>query len=304
MNAKRHAHPVNLVSLCSPDWQDYALLDSGNGRKLERFGPYTLIRPEPKATWPPALSSDAWQQAHATLQLTGKKQRLHWQIHKDMDRTWIMHYKTLRFRVSIDDSRHLGVFPENAAHWDWIDETILAARRPANVLNLFAYTGLATLAAAQAGDQITHIDSSKKAVAIARENQALSNLEDRPIRWIVEDALKFVQREVRRGTRYDGLIMDPPRFGRGPKGQVWDFFDHFPVLCEACRAVLTQDPLFIIITAYAMDASTPDLYRTIEQMMDGFGGTIAAGKLVTVEQSAGRTISNAIFARWRTQTTA
>ena len=295
-----------LAAWSSPDWVDYALLDSGDGRKLERFGPHTLIRPESLAVWQPALVQKRWEVADAAFEVTGAGERGKWVFHRPIEPTWTMRYKRLEFRVDITTSRHIGLFPEHAVHWDWVIEQIAGARRPVRVLTLFCYTGLATLAAALAGAEVTHVDASRRAVGVGRENQALSGLEDRPIRWIVDDALKFVQREGRRGMRYDAIVMDPPKFGRGPKGEVWEFFRSFPRLCEVCRDVLSERPLFVLLTAYAKRASAPELLRAIGEMMSGgctlseFSGSISAGELVTVEQSAGRTISNSLSVRWRT----
>jgi 23S rRNA (cytosine1962-C5)-methyltransferase len=183
-------------------------------------------------------------------------------------------------------------------HWDWIGERSAEAGRPIRVLTLFCYTGLATLAAALAGASVTHVDASRRAVRVGRENQALCGLEDRPIRWIVDDALQFVRREARRGVRYDAIVMDPPKFGRGPRGEVWEFFTSFPLLCEACRDVLSDRPLFILLTAYAKRASAPELCRAIGGMMKGFSGSISAGELTTVERSAERVIAHSLSVRW------
>ena len=288
----------SFAFLTADDWKDYALLDSGDGRKLERFGPYTLVRAEPRAMWRPALPARGWESADAVFQLTGEESGGDWHFRRPLPATWTLRYHGLRFEVQATASRHMGVFPEQAAHWDWIAAQLQAARRPARVLNLFGYTGLATLAAAQAGAEVTHVDASKRAVTQARRNQDLSGLAQRPIRWIVEDALKYLQREVRRGSRYEGLILDPPKFGRGAGGQVWEFFEHFPALLDACRELLSPEPLFVVITAYAVPASALALYHALEERLKGLGGVLTAGELVTVEQSAGRWLSQAIFARW------
>jgi 23S rRNA (cytosine1962-C5)-methyltransferase len=290
--------PLRLATYRSPDWEDYALLDSGDGRKLERFGRYTLIRPEALATWQPALPKGRWDAAQAVYERTGKGQQGQWRFREPIESPWAMRYKGLVFRVAITASRHIGVFPEHAVQWDWIREQTARAGEAIRVLTMFCYTGLATLAAALAGAEVTHVDASRRAVSMGRENQALSGLKDRPIRWIVDDALKFVRREARRDVRYDAIVMDPPQFGRGPKGEVWEFFQSFPLLCQACRAVLSQRPRFVLLTAYAKRASAPELYRAIEGMMDGFGGSMAAGELVTVERSAGRTIPHSLSIRW------
>ena len=194
--------------------------------------------------------------------------------------------------------RHLGVFPECAAHWDWVTDLIQGAKRPIKVLNLFGYTGLATLAAAAAGAQVTHVDASKKAVTWARENQALSGLTEKPVRWIVDDALKFVQREGRRGNKYDGILLDPPKFGRGPKGEVWEIYKSLPDLLDACQQVLSEKPLFVVATVYAVKASAVHIGQAMQGMMSQFEGNLECGELVTREQSAGRLLSQAVYARW------
>jgi 23S rRNA (cytosine1962-C5)-methyltransferase len=202
--------------------------------------------------------------------------------------------------------RHLGVFPEVAAHWDWfsglIHHKVHEGHKEVNVLNLFGYTGLASLAAAAAGAKVTHVDASKKSVGWARENQALSGLSGKPIRWIVDDALKFVQREARRGTTYNGIILDPPKFGRGPKGEVWEVYKSLPNLLEACRECLSKDSLFVVTTVYAVRASAIHMAQTLADMMNGFEGKIEMGELVTREQSAGRLLSQAVYARWQRKT--
>jgi 23S rRNA (cytosine1962-C5)-methyltransferase len=293
--------PFELVPFRSPDWEDYALLDSGDEQKLERFGPYTLIRPEPLATWPPALPKGRWDAAHAAYELTGKEAQGRWKVRHPIESPWTMRYKHLVFRVDLTTSRHVGVFPEHAVHWDWIGKQVSGAGRPIRVLTLFCYTGLATLSAALPGAEVTHVDASRRAVSVGRENQALSGLEDRPVRWIVDDALQFVRREARRGARYDAIVMDPPQFGRGPRGEVWEFFKSFPLLCEACRTVLSERPLFVLLTAYARRASAPDLVRAIEEMMTGYGASTVAGELATVERSAGRVIPHSLSIRWSTE---
>ena len=205
----------------------------------------------------------------------------------------------LRFAVMTTPGRHLGLFPEAAANWDFTAQLIQSRPEPARVLNLFGYTGLGSLAAAAAGAVVTHVDASRKAVAWARENQALSGLADRPIRWIVDDALKFTQREARRGARYDGIILDPPKFGRGPKGEVWDVYRSLPRLMEACQQVLSDAPLFVVLTLYAVPASAIHLAQMLEELLGGRTGRVEGGELVTREQSAGRLLSHAVFARWQ-----
>ena len=299
-------------------WKDYALLDSGDGLKLERFGKDVFVRPESQAMWKRALTSE-WKNADAVFISTGEESGGHWDVKTKVDEKWEMNYplprfdygadkhsasaqRELKFKVMTTPGRHLGVFPEVASHWDWFSELIshrvLRENRETNVLNLFGYTGLATLAAASAGAKVTHVDASKKSVSWARENQALSGLSDAPIRWIVDDALKFVQREARRGVKYDGIILDPPKFGRGPKGEVWEVYKSLPNLLETCRECLSENPLFVVTTIYAVRASAVHVAQAMDDMMKGFRGKIEMGELVTREQSAGRLLSQAVYARW------
>ncbi len=287
-----------LQLLSSPDWKDYALLDSGGGMKLEQFGPYRLVRPEAEAIWLPALPEKEWKAAAAEFQPSPEENGGHWQQRKTLPERWSMDYGGLKFYLQLSGSRHVGVFPEQANGWDWIEKQIQSAGRAVRVLNLFGYTGMATLAAARSGAQVTHVDASRKVVTWARENQALSGLSERPVRWIVDDALKFVEREARRGSRFEGLILDPPKFGRGPKGEVWEFYKLIPELLKACRQVLAEKPRFVLLTAYAVKASALTLYYAVDEMMSGCKGQTSAGEIVLTEKSAGRHLSTAIFARW------
>jgi 23S rRNA (cytosine1962-C5)-methyltransferase len=295
---------LQFTFLESARWNDYALLDSGDGLKLERFGKYMFVRPEAQAMWKRSLNEDEWRNAHAVFIPSGEESGGHWDFKKKVDEQWTLSYplpiahKSLSFKVMTTPGRHLGVFPEVAAHWDWFSDLIARSKRELNVLNLFGYTGLASLAAAAAGAKVTHVDASKKSVSWARENQALSNLTDAPIRWIVDDALKFVQREGRRGVKYDGIILDPPKFGRGPKGEVWEVYKSLPDLLETCRECLSANPLFVVVTVYAVRASAVHVAQALEEVMKGFGGKVDSGELVTREQSAGRLLSQAVYARW------
>ncbi len=287
-----------LIILACAGWKDYQLLDSGNGAKLERFGPYRLLRPEAEAIWRPALAEKEWQAAHAVFHPSPEENGGHWEARQALPDRWELDYNGLKFYAGLSASRHLGVFPEQTTGWDWIEAQITTAGRPLKVLNLFGYTGLATLAAARAGASVTHLDASRKVVTWANENVRLSGLEERPVRWMVDDALKFVQREARRGSTYDGLILDPPKFGRGPKGEVWEFYKLIPELLSACRQVLSPQPRFVLITAYAVKASALTLHTALSEMLAGHGGATEAGELVLVEGSAGRLLSTAICARW------
>jgi 23S rRNA (cytosine1962-C5)-methyltransferase len=293
---KRKLPKIELLT--SLHWEDYELLDSGNGLKLERFGQYKFVRPEHQAVWKPALAAKAWEKADAVFQSTSEESGGKWQFSRQIQTQWEMHYKDLSFVARTSNSRHLGVFPEQATHWDWIRERLIGSKAPTNILNLFGYTGIASLAAVKAGANVTHLDASKKSVQYAKENQHLSGLDGKPIRWIIDDALKFVMREARRGVHYDGIILDPPKFGRGPKGEVWEFFKMLPYLLQETKPLLASHPVFLVITAYAIRASALSLHYLIQEMMNGLGGTLSSGELVLTEKSAGRILSMAITSRW------
>jgi 23S rRNA (cytosine1962-C5)-methyltransferase len=314
-----NSSPFTLLETSS--WQDYELLDSGDGLKLERFGPYTFIRPEVQAMWKRALTEKNWADAHATFQPTNEESGGHWAFNKKVPERWEMRYdlntkaakgpekgrEQIRFWAMTTPGRHLGVFPEVASHWDFMTEAIRnSIHRPERnqqglikVLNLFGYTGLASLAAVAAGAQVTHVDASKKSLNWARENQALSKLEDKPIRWILDDAVKFAEREGRRSALYDGIILDPPKFGRGPKGEVWEVYKSLPQLLEDCRSILSDRPIFVIVTIYAVKASAIHIAQTLHEMVKNIKGRIDYGELVTREKSAGRRLSQAVYARWQ-----
>lgn len=291
-------YPEIQISV-SDRWKEYELVDSGGGLKLERFGKFSFVRPEPQAIWKQALPESTWKKASATFVSTGEENGGHWSYSTKLPERWAISYNHLRCWIQPAASRHLGIFPEQASGWDWMMDLLSTRNQPQKVLNLFGYTGMATLAAATAGAQVTHVDASKKAIASARENQSLSGLDGKPIRWIVDDALKFVQREARRGSTYDGIILDPPKFGRGPKGEVWEFFDLIPSLLESCRAVLSPKPTFVLLTAYAIKSSALTLYGAMEEMMRGKNGNVLVGELATQEKSANRLISNSIYAKWQ-----
>ena len=282
----------------STNWQDYALLDSGGGRKLERFGPHTLIRPEPRTDWQPRLPAQVWQDAGAEYLPAKKGGGGKWRLKPGQPEKWQIEYRGLRLWVELEKSRQVGLFPENAAHWDWIEGKIAQAEGEVRVLNLFGYTGLASLAAARAGALVTHIDSSRRAIRLGRDNQALSGLDEKPIRWIAEDAVKFAEREVRRGNHYHGIIFDPPKYGLGPKKERWAFFDHFAHLCKVLRDCLEDEPLFVVATAYALESPPEVLRPGLEAMLAGFGGKLTLGELVAEEESAGRKLHLSVTGRW------
>lgn len=287
-----------LTLLAAANWKDYTLLDSGGGLKLEQFGQVRLIRPEPEAVWRPALPDIEWKKADAVYKPAPEENGGHWEYHRKLPDRWKMSYQGLSFWVQTSVSRHLGVFPEQSCQWDWADRVIRASQTKPKVLNLFGYTGIATLAAARAGAQVTHLDASRKVITWANDNQKLCGFDSFSIRWILDDAMKFVQREQRRGNRYDGIILDPPKFGRGPKGEVWEFYKLLPDLLDACRQILSPQPLFVQLTAYAVKASAATMFYAISEMTSAFSGVTTAGEIGLREQSAGRYLSTAIYARW------
>lgn len=293
-------------------WPDYALIDSGHGRKLERYGSVTVVRPEEQALWTPRLSEARWDKADAIF--TGDVEEEgpgRWRFPKQIADEWKMSFEAARFVCRFTSFRHTGVFPEQAAHWMWAAERIRAAKkagRQPKVLNLFGYTGLASLLAAEAGAQVTHVDASKKAIAWARENQALSGLESLPIRWICEDAMKFVQREVRRGNRYDAIILDPPKYGRGTNGEVWQIFENLPEMLTHCRELMADDALFAILTVYAMRASFVSFHELFAEIFAGKGGHLQSGELLIEEEAIGdkprRKLATSLFCRWQKEMSA
>jgi 23S rRNA (cytosine1962-C5)-methyltransferase len=287
----------------TPEWAEYELLDSGEGKKLERFGEYVLVRPEQQARWAAALPAARWYAADGEYVKAGNGPRGEWKFRKPIPARWAMQRGDLKFWVQPAPSGHVGVFPDQACHWDWIAEVTRRTARPVKVLCLFGHTGLATLAAAAAGAEVTHVDASRKAVAWARENQSLSGLSERPIRWIVEDALTFVRREARRGNRYDGMMLDPPKFGRGPDGEMWKLEDSLPELLGVCGKVLSASPVFVLLNVYTtvltrgrIEQEAEALRGWLKEMLGDLRPSITAGELA-LEDGAQRRISASVFAR-------
>lgn len=285
-----------ITPLAPSGWDGYELLDSGEGAKLERYGPYTLVRPEKAALWRRALPAMRWAAADAVFSQAEKGEG-EWLRHRPIPERWLMRYGDLAFWARLTPFRHTGVFPEQASHWLWLDHVLRGAGRQARVLNLFGYTGIASLACAAAGAEVVHVDASKPTIGWARDNAAAAGLADKPIRWILDDALTFVRREGRRDRRYDGIIMDPPVFGRGPKGELWRFAEAFPTLLDACRPLLVEQPLFVLATAYATEDSSLSLHNLLQEWLQPLGGQTQAGELALVD-GAGRPLSLAIYARW------
>ncbi len=289
--------PVILETAAS---ENYALIDSGNGLKLERYGNLRIIRPEGQALWQPALSEKDWQDVDAIFTGNTDEEGMgRWNFPKQpLGETWPLSWDGMSFLGRFTSFRHVGVFPEQDAHWRFMEELIKKANRPVKVLNLFGYTGLASLIAARAGAEVTHVDASKKAILWAKENQEVAQLTDRPIRWICDDAMKFVEREGRRGKHYDIILLDPPAYGRGPHGEVWQLFDHLPEMVKGCRAILSDNPIAVILTAYSIRASFFAIHELMRDEFTGLGGRIESGELILREEKAKRALSTSLFSRW------
>lgn len=284
-------------------WADYALLDSGHGRKLEQYGPYKVVRPEPQCLWTPRLPAGAWDAADAVFDPSDEEDAGRWRFKDRPVESWPLGWGEVKFHGRFTAFRHLAFFPEQAANWGWLDRQVRAMGPnadggPPRVLNLFGYTGVASLVMAAAGAAVTHVDASKKAVAWARENAALSGLADRPVRWIVEDAKKYVAREVRRGSTYEGIILDPPKYGRGPDGQVWRLFEDLPEMASLCAQLLSDNASFLVLNAYAERISGAALAGLLAETLDGRGGRIEWGELALTEQHGDRAIGMSFYARW------
>lgn len=298
----------NVKMLETAGWDDYALLDSGEARKLERYGSVIVDRPDAQAIWKqsnPAMWDDAQAVFSADKDEEGAGR---WKRAPGLEDEWTMSFQDVRFICRFSAFRHVGVFPEQAVHWAWFAARIAkakAAGRSLKILNLFGYTGIASLVAAASGAEVTHVDASKKAIAWARENQALSGLDNKPIRWICDDAAKFVAREGRRGNVYDGIILDPPKYGRGPKGEVWQVMDDLPGLMDGCRAILAPKADFMILTAYAIRASFFMAHELMRDRVGDMGGTLTSGELVLTDQTSKgltdqntRMLSTSMYSRW------
>jgi len=279
-------------------WADYELLDSGNKKKLERFGSYHLIRFEPEAIWKPSLKKRVWDSADAVFTLPKSEIMGSWIFQTKKNPSWSICIDGLQVELNISKSRHIGIFPEQLENWRWIEEKITASNKKINILNLFGYTGIASLFAARAGALVTHVDASRKAIETGKKSLSLSNLADKPVRWIVDDALKFIKREIRRGRKYDGIIIDPPKFGHGPKGEVWIFNKSITNLLNSLIELLSDNPILFIITAYNNDHSPEELSFWLQSLMKDSSGRIEYGNLIQLEKSSGRKIHQAIYARW------
>ncbi|HWA32298.1 MAG TPA: class I SAM-dependent methyltransferase [Candidatus Paceibacterota bacterium] len=281
----------------SESWADYELLDTGGGEKLERLGKYTFVRPYEDAVWDKTLGADKWR-PDARFITSREGSKAGWRFANKIPEGFVLERTGIKWKASPTPFRHFGFFPEQASHWDFIESKIKNAGRPIKFLNLFGYTGIASLYALRAGAEVTHVDASRQSLTWAKENQKLNPRLVEGMRIIAEDALKFLERESKRGNRYDAIIMDPPKFGRGPKGEIWKLEEKLPKLLAEARNVLSDQPLFLILNSYAVNSSSLSLGYALEEAMKARGGKTEAGELCLKESSTGRAIPIANAAIW------
>lgn len=261
------------------NWKDYELIDACNGERLERWGDIILIRPDPQIIWTTDKKNPLWKNAHARYNRSNKGGGA-WQVYKKLPNRWSVNYGDLVFNIKPMGFKHTGVFPEQAVNWDFVKEKIKSEKRELKILNLFGYTGCATLSAMNAGAFVCHVDASKGMVQWAKENAVSSNIADKPVRWIVDDCIKFVSREIRRGNKYDGIIMDPPSYGRGPGGEVWKLEEQLYPLVELCRNVLSDDPVFFILNSYTTGLSPAVMEYLLGVLLQKpFGGKVSSNEI-------------------------
>ncbi len=277
-------------------WKEYEILDCSAGERLERWGDYLLVRPDPQVIWDTPKADPGWMTPNARYHRSNKGGG-EWEFF-DLPKQWQIHYGNLTFNLKPFNFKHTGLFPEQAANWDWLSEKIRQAGRPVRVLNLFAYTGGATLAALEAGAAVTHVDASKGMVSWAKENAAASGLSDRSVRWLVDDCVKFVEREIRRGNHYDAIIMDPPSYGRGPKGEVWKLEDNLHALLKSCVQLLSDRPLFFLISSYTTGLQPGVLAYLLGTELKDFGGRVDAQELGLPVTDSGLVLPCGAAGRW------
>ncbi|MBP6883876.1 MAG: class I SAM-dependent methyltransferase [Candidatus Pacebacteria bacterium] len=288
----------------SGNWHDlpaqtgYELLDTGEGEKLERFGKYTFVRPYEGAVWKKTLPLKDWAEVDGKFWSSKTGAKAGWKLNKEVPKKWEMSYEGVNFWALPTPFRHLAFFPEQAPHWDFIEKQIKSAGRPIKFLNLFGYTGVASLFALRGGADVTHVDASKQILTWVKDNQELSGMEKMPMRIIPEDAIKFLEREIKRGNKYDAVIMDPPKFGRGPKGETWKIEEDLGDLLSKVTKVLSNKPLFVVLTSYAIDASSLSLGNALTEATKDLHGVVTQGELCVTEKSKERIISLANTAVW------
>lgn len=282
------------------DWKEYQLQDSGAGEKLESFCGYTMIRPDPRTIWNHHLPQSSWDNADATFIRTDSDHG-DWKVRTQTPNPWILNYHDLKFKLHPTDFKHVGIFPEQATNWNWIQNQCQMPARPAgrSILNLFGYTGAATVAAGKAGAYVTHVDSSKPSITWAHENCNLNNIPQTQTRWIVEDAYKFVLKETKRNNAYDGIILDPPRFGRGTKGEVWKLTDDLPNLLFKTKKILRPTHSFVLLNVYTADLSALAIYNLMESVFSDMHGTCEIAELATKEHDSERFLPQGVVARWK-----
>lgn len=276
-------------------WEDYEILECGDGMKKERWGDIVLVRPDPQVIWPRATPD--WGKYDALYHRSAKGGG-NWDYRKSLPESWIIKYKDRRFKIRPTNFKHTGLFPEQAVNWDWFSKKIKESKRPVKVLNLFGYTGGATVAAAAAGAEVCHVDAAKGMVAWCRENAALSNLSEAPIRYIVDDCVKFVEREIRRGTKYQGIIMDPPSYGRGSKGEVWQFERDLYGLLQKCAKIFDDKGLFFLVNAYTTGVSPTVVGNLLRESMSEFSGNVSSGEVGLPISNTLNTLPCGLYARW------
>jgi len=276
--------------------EEYELIDSGNGEKLERYGSYLLSRPDPEALWEKTESDSFWEKAD--LKFIREKNKTKWIIKNGVPGNWKISYGGCTFSIRPTSFKHIGIFPEQVSNWKWMEKLIINEKQKPKILNLFAYTGGATMACAKAGAEVCHVDGSKSAVEWARDNAKLSGLEEFPIRWIIDDVSSFLKREIKRGRKYDAIIMDPPSFGHGPKDELWKIEEDFLGLMKLCKNVLSPNPLFFLINGYTAGYSPITYENNLKDMVKTHKGKIESGELVIEEKSSGKLLPCGIFARW------
>lgn len=282
------------------DWKDYQIIDCSEGEKLERWGDYILLRPDPQVLWNTPKKDKAWKQLNGHYHRSNKGGG-EWEF-MDLPEQWSIQYKGLTFNLKPFAFKHTGLFPEQATNWDWFGDLIKNANREIKVLNLFAYTGGATLAAAKAGAKVTHVDASKGMVTWAKENAVSSGLGDAPIRWLVDDCVKFVERELRRGNRYDGIIMDPPSYGRGPKGEIWKLEEKIHPFIELTSQLLSDDPLFYLVNSYTTGLAPAVLsYMISTEVVSKHGGKVESQEIGLPVQASGLVLPCGASGRWSKQ---
>jgi 23S rRNA (cytosine1962-C5)-methyltransferase len=296
--ASRPVCSAEPLALRARPWPDHALLDSGGGRKLERYGDLIVVRPEGQCLWPPRHRPARWDAADAVFEPADEEEAGQWRFSRPLPESWSLSWGAVNFLARFTAFRHLAVFPEQAANWDWLSARPELDGRPLRVLNLFGYTGVASLVAAARGAHVTHVDASKKAMVWAKENAQASGLADSPIRWICEDARKWVAREVRRGARYDAIILDPPKYGRGPAGEVWRLYEDLPDLLRGCNSLLSDQAAFLLLNAYSERLTGLALSGLLADSLAGRQGQVEWGELTLMEEAGERGAGLSFFARW------